>query len=200
MRAMTMHAEAGDAASAVRAVRAHAPAGAAQALAEQACFQALGRDLNAERAAAVVERLCGAEAAVTLALQRGAAAVVERLCGAEAAVTLALQRGVFSAALAVAVRAAPGQIPRVREAHGDALLRQGSAVALYAKAGCPEKAVGALALAGRWGDAEAKANRNPNLLLVIGAIRNPNLLLVIGEKRREMAARDEAAIHARDGG
>ena len=36
-----------------------------------------------------------------------AAAVVERLCGAEAAVTLALQRGVFSAALAVAVCARP---------------------------------------------------------------------------------------------
>jgi len=50
-------------------------------------------------------------------------------------------------------------------------------VALYAKAGCPEKGVGALAQAARWEDAEAQAKRNPNLLLVI-AVRQSHMKCV----------------------
>ena len=104
-------------------------------------MQALKKEMNTERAASVAERLCGPAAAVDLALQRG----------------------VFSVALEVAVRAAPGEIPRVRVLHGEALQRQGNteqAVALFSKAGRPDKVVDAFAAAGRWEEAEARAGRS----------------------------------------
>jgi hypothetical protein len=118
----------------------------------QLCLQALGKEMNTERAASVAERLCGPAAAVDLALQRG----------------------VFSVALEVAVRAAPGEIARVRVRHGEALLRQGNteqAVALFSKAGRSDKVVDAFAVAGRWEEAEARAGRSAELLAIVANAR-----------------------------
>jgi len=94
-----------------------------------------------------------------------AAALMEKYCGAEHAVQLALERGVYAVALGVAARnrTAMHLLPEIRFAHGDALCRAGKldeACDLFVRANRHLAAAQLCGLRAQWDMAAAVARRH----------------------------------------